>query len=112
MKEKFDFGMEIDPSQASEYLSAHSECVLLDVREPDEHAYSRINESLHIPLAKLSERLDSLDANRPILVYCHHGIRSLAAVRLLKAKGFPKTSSIIGGIERWAIEIDSSLPRY
>ena len=104
--------MEIDPSQASEYLSAHSECVLLDVREPDEHAYSRINESLHIPLAKLSERLDSLDANRPILVYCHHGIRSLAAVRLLKAKGFPKTSSIIGGIERWAIEIDSSLPRY
>ena len=112
MKEKFDFGMEIDPSQASEYLSAHSECVLLDVRETDEHAYSRIDESLHIPLATLSQRLDSLDANRPILVYCHHGIRSLAAVRLLKAKGFPKTSSIIGGIERWAIEIDPSLQRY
>ena len=104
--------MEMNPAQASEYLQAHSDCILLDVREAEENAYCRIEGSLHVPLAMLPERLAALDANHSTLVYCHHGIRSLAAVRLLRTKGFAKTSSLVGGIERWAIEVDPSLPRY
>ena len=112
MKEEIEFPMEMNPAQANEYLQTHSDCILLDVREAEENAYCRIEGSLHVPLAMLPERLAALDANRSTLVYCHHGIRSLAAVRLLRAKGFAKTSSLVGGIERWAIEVDPSLPRY
>ena len=112
MTENFEFPMEMDPTKACEHLRTHSDCTLLDVRESEEHAYARIEGSLLIPLATLPQQIDSLDPNRLFLVYCHHGIRSLAAVRLLKARGFAKASSIIGGIERWAIEVDSSLPRY
>ena len=47
-----------------------------------------------------------------ILAYCHHGIRSLHAVRWLRAHGFPRAQSLAGGIDAWTDRVDPALPRY
>jgi len=104
--------MEMDPERTRDFMRENSECILLDVREPEEVAYCSIEGSLNISLSSLPEQLTAIDAELPVVVYCHHGIRSLAAVRLLRAKGCSRASSLRGGIDRWTSEIDSSLPRY
>ena len=112
MKDEADFPMEMDPGQARGFLRENSHCILLDVREPEEHAFCSIENSIHVPLGSLPERLAALSTEIPIITYCHHGIRSLAALRMLRSKGFAKVSSMRGGIDLWTIEIDPSLPRY
>lgn len=87
--------------------------VLLDVREDREVAYCRIDGSVHIPLGKVREAaLEKLDPNSDIVVYCHHGARSMMAAGILKSLGFDRVSNLDGGIEAWAVEVDPSVPRY
>jgi rhodanese-related sulfurtransferase len=87
--------------------------LLLDVRRPDEIALCSIAGSLEIPLDELADRLDELDehAQRTIVVYCHHGVRSLSGAALLSANGFAATS-LRGGIEAWSREVDPTVPTY
>ena len=47
-----------------------------------------------------------------IVVYCHHGIRSLDAIYLLQQIGFKRVSSLVGGIDRWSREIDPNINQY
>ena len=49
---------------------------------------------------------------REIVVYCHHGIRSLQVASWLRQLGFDNAQSMAGGIDRWALQIDPTLPRY
>lgn len=87
--------------------------VLLDVRWPREHEYVALPGSVLIPLDDLEERMAELEPHRAreLVVYCHHGVRSLTgAYRCLEA-GF-KASSLEGGIDAWSAEIDPSFPRY
>lgn len=86
--------------------------VLLDVREDDEVAIVKIDGARHIPLHELPQRWEELPRNGQLLVYCHHGMRSLRATEFLRARGLGDTHSIIGGIDAWARIIDPSLLRY
>ena len=104
--------MEMNPRQARDFLEQNPDCGLLDVRQPEEHAFCSIEGNILLPLGQLAENLAALDHKQPFIVYCHHGVRSLAAVRLLRAKGFVKASSMRGGIDLWAIEIDPTVARY
>ena len=104
--------MEMNPEETRDFLRENPDSILLDVREQEEHAFCSIKGNLHIPLGTLAENLSVLKSDFPVIVYCHHGIRSLAAVRVLRAKGLARASSLLGGIDRWSLEIDSSLPRY
>ncbi|MBL62581.1 MAG: hypothetical protein CMI30_04145 [Opitutae bacterium] len=104
--------MEMDPAQALEFLQANPSATLLDVREVEENAYCALKGSLLIPLNSLSEALSYVDEKKAVVVYCHHGIRSLAAVRMLREKGFTKATSLRGGIDLWSTQIDASVPRY
>jgi rhodanese-related sulfurtransferase len=87
--------------------------VLVDVRRPDEHAWVALPNSVLIPLPELEERVDELEAfrGRPIVVYCHHGIRSRKGADVLIAAGFD-AKSLKGGIHDWARVIDTSMRRY
>lgn len=87
---------------------------LLDVREPEEHAHAAIPNSLLIPLGELPLRLDELDAwkSSEIVVYCHHGIRSMHAIAILRNAGFRRLVNLRGGIDRWSTDVDPSVPRY
>lgn len=73
--------------------------LILDVRTPMENAASRIRNSLHIPLNELPSRIDEIPRDRPILVYCHSGNRSVFASRLLEASGFREVLNLSEGIQ-------------
>ncbi len=88
--------------------------VLIDVREPWETKLCTIKPSINHPLGSLSNHLEELKTfaqGKKIIVYCHHGVRSLKAACFLRSKEIPALS-LKGGIDAWAQKIDPSLERY
>ena len=104
--------MEITPQELKSRLDQKENLLLIDVREPDEYDICRIEGSKLIPMRELPGKLDELDPKNSIVLYCHHGMRSLQAVNWLRKQGFDKTESLQGGIEAWAEEIDPKMERY
>lgn len=106
---------QISPEELARALKAPAEQrpVLLDVRNPDEHAYVTLPEATLIPLHTLHEHDEELEALRgkPVVVYCHHGVRSLSGAAYLQNKGID-ARSLTGGIDLYAQRIDPALPRY
>jgi sulfur-carrier protein adenylyltransferase/sulfurtransferase len=103
---------EILPVELEGRLAGSDAPLLLDVREPHEFEIVRLPGANLIPLRDLPARLRELDPRASLVVYCHHGTRSLQAVDLLRAAGFPGALSLAGGIDRWADEIDPAMVRY
>jgi rhodanese-related sulfurtransferase len=85
---------------------------LLDVREPNEFEYARIENSILIPLNQIPQRLDELNPEQEMVVICHHGVRSRQACVYLVNSGFKNVINLTGGIDAWSCECDSSIPRY
>jgi len=94
---------QIEPREAGKFLDEVrlGSRTLLDVRQDFEYAEGHLPGARHIPLPELSERLGELDKNLPILVYCHGGMRSLAAANMLAGQGFREIMSLKGGIMAW-----------
>jgi adenylyltransferase/sulfurtransferase len=86
--------------------------VLVDVREPHEHRIARFEDALLIPLRTLPQRVQELDRDRLIVLHCHIGARSMAALEFLKAQGFTRLKNLKGGIDAWSREVDPSVPLY
>jgi len=105
-------GAEISAEQLKDEWHRNPELLVIDVRDPHEHAIAHIEGARLIPLSELPDRLGELDGHREIVTHCHHGARSLKALEILKAAGFPKVRSLRGGIDAWAVNVDRSLPRY
>jgi adenylyltransferase/sulfurtransferase len=104
--------LEITVGECQQALNAGRHLVLLDVREPREHAFVKLPGSRLIPLRQLATRLDELEGETDLVAYCHHGSRSLVAAKLLRQAGFSGARSLAGGIAAWSREIDPSLPCY
>jgi adenylyltransferase/sulfurtransferase len=85
-------------------LAGDFQGLLIDVREPHEHAIARIEGARLIPLATLMEHIDSLPADRDILVHCKMGMRSARAVEMLMDRGFTRVANVTGGIDAWLAE--------
>jgi rhodanese-related sulfurtransferase len=87
---------------------------LLDVRDDEEYAVAALPEATLIPLAQLPYRATEIAhwKEQEVVVYCHHGVRSLQAIRLLQGLGFNKLANLTGGIDRWAVEVDKQMKRY
>lgn len=87
--------------------------VLLDVRTPQEHALVALSGAVHVPLQEFAQRLGELDAlkGKLVVAYCHSGMRSLQAAAFLASRGI-EAMSLAGGIDRYAVDVDPSLPRY
>jgi rhodanese-related sulfurtransferase len=92
--------------------STGREHIVLDVREAKELDICELDGALHIPMANVPARIDSLPTNRPLVVVCHHGARSQRVVDFLRSAGFDDAVNLDGGIEAWACEIDRSMRRY
>lgn len=84
---------------------------LLDVREPDEFACCALADSLHVPMQSVPAHLEHLPRDRPVVVMCHHGVRSLHVAAYLRQAGLDAWN-LAGGIDAWAREVDPELPRY
>ena len=86
---------------SAELMASGEPPQLIDVRTPREHEQKFIDGSLSIPLNRLSERVQELPRNRPLLVYCAGGYRSSIAASLLQQLRFDRVSEIAGGIAAW-----------
>ena len=91
--------------------------VLLDVREAPEASFVSLPHSVLIPLGQLPDRLGELEAlpggrDASIVVYCHHGVRSVRALDVLDTAGFTKVRHLSGGIDAWSVQVDPELARY
>ena len=84
---------------------------LLDVRQPEEYEMARLEGAVLIPLVELPGRLAELPKGQPLVVMCHHGMRSAHAVHHLRAAGYDALN-LSGGIDAWSREIDPLVPIY
>ena len=106
---------EITPREVKSRLDQGEALHLIDVREVNEHQVARIEGSELIPMRTVPAALGSLEAKADdavLIVFCHHGVRSLNVVSWLRQNGVENCQSMAGGIERWSTEIDPSVPRY
>lgn len=102
---------EIQP-EAVKDLQTNGDVVLLDVREPWEREASRIEPSFHIPMGDIPARVQEIDPDHRLIVYCHHGVRSMNVTAWLRQQGFEKVQSMAGGIDRWSRFVDPKVPLY
>ncbi|HSK90130.1 MAG TPA: molybdopterin-synthase adenylyltransferase MoeB [Euzebyales bacterium] len=100
---------EITPA---EFEEVRDQVELIDVREPHEYEISRIKGSRLIPLGELMTRLNELDSADELVLQCRTGARSGQAQQLLWDAGFRKTRNLTGGINRYARDVDPSIPTY
>ncbi|MBO9685567.1 rhodanese-like domain-containing protein [Roseateles chitosanitabidus] len=107
---------QLDVHQVAALASSAPRALLLDVREPWEVALARIDvpglDWKHLPMGQVVDRVEELDPQQPVAVYCHHGVRSLQVVAFLSRQGFDVVYNLAGGIDAWSEEIDPSVPRY
>ncbi|MGR9115796.1 MAG: rhodanese-like domain-containing protein [Gammaproteobacteria bacterium] len=103
---------QITATALQEKLENNPRPFLLDVREPYEFKYARIEGSALMPLNQLPVRFQELDRDQEIVVICHHGMRSQQAAYFLEDQGFEHILNLSGGIDAWSRECDASVPRY
>ena len=102
----------LTPAEIRDALATRTDVMLVDVREPAEHAIAQIAGATLIPLRTLPQQLDALPRDREIILHCHHGMRSEMAGNFLLAQGYPRVSHMVGGIDQWSDEIDSAVAKY
>jgi rhodanese-related sulfurtransferase len=107
--------VEISVTDTQELLRAGDEAVrLIDCREQDEWDICHIDGAELMPLTRFGEEADAKlqDTSQRLIIYCHHGMRSLRAASWLRQKGFTQTQSMAGGIAAWSDYVDPEMPRY
>jgi rhodanese-related sulfurtransferase len=104
---------QIRPADLKHLLDAGERVYLVDVRNYDEYAYCHLPDSLLVPLPELAARIDEVDppAEAKVVVYCHHGVRSLSGAAILRHAGHD-AASLSGGIDAWSLTVDPAVPRY
>ena len=103
--------IELLPARVSELLPAilRGEIELIDCREDNEWRFNRIEGARLVPLTRFSE---AAVPEKPTIIYCHHGMRSLRATQYWRSRGNDAVWSMTGGIDRWSAEIDPAVPVY
>ncbi len=104
--------IEVGVEEAKKWLDSENPPYLLDVREGFETEVCQISGSNHIPMREVPAMIDALPRDRSILIYCHHGQRSLMVARFLREKGLQKAASMAGGIHSWADLCEPQMTRY
>jgi adenylyltransferase/sulfurtransferase len=109
-----DLPLELSVTYVSELLaSGKAKPRLIDCREQDEWDICHIEGAELMPLSNFVEAAGKLtDKDAHLVVYCHHGMRSLRATHWLRQQGFANTQSMSGGIDAWADMIEPEMRRY
>ena len=106
-----DLPIEVDVVRAKTLCDEGLAC-FLDIREPEEASICQIEGSQFIPMGNIPAQLASLPRDRALVVYCHHGFRSLQVVQFLRSRGLQSCTSMKGGIEAWAERWEPGMERY
>lgn len=101
----------ISPAELKARLDRADDLLLLDARTPSERAIATIANGRLLD-DELRAELDAIPRDRPIVVYCHHGVRSQRAAEGLVSEGFRDVSNLVGGIDAWSMDVDPDVARY
>lgn len=94
-------------------LDAGDNIQLIDVRQPDENAFAKIEGAKLIPLGDVLKRMGEIDSSRETIIHCKMGGRSATAIEVLKRAGFTgELKNLKGGITAWSNEVDPKVPKY
>jgi len=103
---------EITVVELDEKLKSPNPPLLIDVREPDEYEFCRIEGAQLKPLGQIMEWAKELDPEAEIVCQCHTGRRSAQATQYLQSLGFKRVFNLKGGIDSWSLQIDPDVLRY
>ena len=94
---------EISVEDLKKKFAANDDFILIDVREPDEFASSRIPGSVLIPKAGFFDAtaLDLLPRDKEIILHCRSGVRSAHCLAIIQGAGFMNSRHLGGGILAW-----------
>ena len=115
MSEPSDLPLEISVQETQRLLvEPRAGFRLIDVRDPEEFAFCKLPGAELISLAVLPSAAMSRLPDKAVemILYCHHGMRSMRATEYLRELGYTNARSMAGGIEKWSTEIDPKVPRY
>ena len=120
MNERMSSVEQVSPRSLSSWLDEGRPLAVLDVREPWERdlctiAVPTIAPDLHIPMGLVTSRLETIRdacAGRTLVVYCHHGVRSMMVAEWLAGQGIGPVLNLEAGIHAWSVEVDRSMRRY
>lgn len=86
---------------------------LIDVRQPDEFAFTKIEGAKLIPLGEIVSRMDELDDSKELVLQCKVGGRSAHAIQFLTQAGYKgEMVNLKGGITAWSNDVDPKIPKY
>ena len=107
--------LEVSVEQSSARLQRGDAVALIDVREPEEHAIAQLAGAELTPMGTVPQSLallERLSDGKALIVFCHHGVRSLHVAQWLRGQGIDNAQSMQGGIDAWSRLIDPAVPRY
>jgi rhodanese-related sulfurtransferase len=104
--------IEITPREVKDMMGRGEKFLFVDVREKWEFDTSWIQGAVLVPMREIPANLAKFEEADQIVLFCHHGIRSLDAAAWLRSQDVPGAKSMAGGIDRWSAEIDPGVPRY
>jgi rhodanese-related sulfurtransferase len=104
--------IEITPREVKDMMGRGEKFLFVDVREKWEFDTSWIQGAVLVPMREIPANLAKFEEADQIVLFCHHGIRSLDAAAWLRSQDVAGAKSMEGGIDRWSAEIDPSVPRY
>jgi sulfur-carrier protein adenylyltransferase/sulfurtransferase len=104
---------EITATELKARLDRGDDIQLIDVRQPDEYAFARIDGAKLIPLGEILSRMNEIDPSRETVIHCKMGGRSARAIQALQQAGFQGSlKNLVGGITAWSNEVDPRIPKY
>src|SRR5262245_495047 len=104
---------EISATDLKQKMEAGENIQLIDVRQPEEYAFAKIDGAKLIPLGELLNRMAEIDESRETILQCKSGMRSARGVEALQRAGFKgELKNLRGGITAWSNDVDPSIPKY
>ena len=103
---------EISPQALRARLDKPGAPLLLDVRQEWETRLCRLPNAVHIPIEEIETRVEELNPEDDIVVYCHQGVRSAAVAEFLRSLGFKSVQNLAGGLDLWALTVEPGMRRY
>lgn len=104
---------EIGALELKKKLDDGDDFQLIDVRQPDEYAFAKIEGAKLIPLGEIISRMGELDSRQEVILHCKMGGRSARAIEFLQASGYTgPLKNLRGGITAWSNEVDPKIPKY
>ncbi|CAN5646048.1 hypothetical protein BH18ACI1_BH18ACI1_13170 [soil metagenome] len=104
---------QITATELKQKMDNGEDVQLIDVRQPDEYAFAKIEGAKLIPLGEIMKRMDEIDETKETIIHCKMGGRSAKAIEAMQKTGFKgDLKNLKGGITAWSNEVDASVPKY